>query len=94
MIANPDGPAYFKVANNLNVGLHWHFQDGYAFGADMKPGECTNMGVVARQYTVVLQQCTIGDGACTSSFGASKSVVFSVAQGETYTLTVDAGFFN
>lgn len=94
MIANPDGPAYFKVVNNLNSGLEWFFQTGYALGADMKPGECTNMGVVVQQYTVQLQQCNIGDAACTSNFGPSRSVVFSVAQGETYTLTVDSNFFN
>ncbi len=93
MVANPDGPAYFKVKNNLNSGLEWFFQTSYAFGADMKPGECTNMGVAASQYTVQLQQCNIGDADCTSNLGSSRSVVFSVAQGETYTLTVDGSFF-
>lgn len=94
MIANPDGPAYFKVVNNLSSGLAWSFQDSYAFGADMKPGECTNMGVVVRQYTVRFQQCNIGDGACTSDIGSPRDVVFSVAQGETHTETVDSNFFN
>lgn len=94
MVANPNGPAYFKVVNNLNSGLEWYFQDGYAFGADMKPGECTNMGVAASQYTIQLQQCNISDAGCTSNFGSSRSVVFSVTQGETYTLTVDGSFFN
>ena len=93
MIANPNGPAYFKVVNNLNSGLAWSFQSGYAFSADMKPGECTNMGVAASQYTIELQQCNIGGGACTSTFGATRSIAFSAAQGETYTLTVDSGFF-
>ena len=92
MIANPGGPAYFKVVNNLNSGLEWYFQTGYAFGADMKPGECTNMGVVASQYTIQLQQCNISDAGCTSNFGPTRSMVFSVAQGETYTLTVDGSF--
>ena len=94
MIANPDGPAYFKVVNNLSGGLEWYFQGSYAFGADMKPGECTNMGVAASQYTIQLQQCNISDSGCTSNFGSSRSVAFSVAQGETYTLTVNGSFFN
>ncbi len=93
MIANPNGPAYFKVVNNLSSGLAWSFQNSYAFGAEMKPGECTNMGVAASQYTIELQQCNIGGGGCTSTFGPIRSVVFSVAQGETHTLTVDSGFF-
>jgi len=94
MIANPDGPAYFKVVNNLSSGLEWFFQGSYAFGADMKPGECTNMGVAASQYTIHLQQCNISDADCTSNIGSSRTVVFSVAQGETYTLTVDSSSFN
>lgn len=94
MVANPNGPAYFKVVNNLNSGLEWYFQDSYAFGADVKPGECTNMGVATSQYTIQLQQCNISDAGCTSNFGSSRSVVFSVTQGETYTLTVDGSFFN
>ena len=93
MIANPGGPTYFKVVNNLNSGLEWYFQTGYAFGADMKPGECTNMGVVASQYTIRLKQCNISDAGCTSNFGPTRSIVSSVAQGETYTLTVDGSFF-
>ena len=93
MVANPNGPAYFKVVNNLSSGLGWYFQGSYVFGADMKPGECTNMGVVASQYTVQLQQCNISNAGCASNFGSTRSVVFSVAQGETYTLTVDGSFF-
>lgn len=93
MIANQDGPAYFKVKNNLSSGLEWYL-NSYAFGADMKPGECTNMGVAASQYTVRFQQCNIGDGACTSTFGSPRSIVFSVAQGETHTVNVDSSFFN
>lgn len=94
MIANPDGPAYFKVVNNLSSGLEWYFQGSYAFGADMKPGECTNMGVAASQYTIRLQQCNISDADCTSNIGSSRTIVFSVAQGETYTLAVDSSSFN
>ncbi len=93
MVANPNGPAYFKVVNNLSSGLEWYFQGSYAFGADMKPGECTNMGVVASQYTVQLQQCNISNAGCASNFGSTRSVVFSVSQGETYTLTVDGSYF-
>ncbi len=93
MIANSNGPAYFKVYNNLDSGLDWSFQNSYAFGAEMKPGECTNMGVDARQYTIELLQCEIEDDGCISWFGPTRTVVFSVTEGETYTLTVDSSFF-
>jgi hypothetical protein len=91
-IANPGGPAYFKVINKLSTGLQWSL-DAYPLGADMKPGECTIMGVAASQYTASLQQCNIGDAACTSFFGQTKLVVFSVSQGDTYTLEVNSTYF-
>ena len=92
MIANASGPAYFRVENDLSSGLSWTLS-AYAFGADMKPGECTRMGVSARQYTVELRQCNIGSSACTAYFGPTENVVFSVADGETYTLVVDSSTF-
>lgn len=92
-VANPDGPAFFKVENNLDSGLTWYFVQSYPFGADMKPDECVIMGVDPDQYTVEIQQCNIGDSACTSTIGSSKLIVFSVGQGETYTLTVDINTF-
>ena len=93
IVANPDGPAFFKVQNNLSTGLTW-FLPPYPLAADMKPGECTIMGVASSQYTVEIQQCNIADAACTSYFGVTKFIVFSVGQGETYTLTVDSNTFN
>lgn len=92
-VANPAGPAFFKVENNLSSGLAW-FLPAYAFGADMKPGECTIMGVASSQLTVEVQQCNIGATACTSTFGITKSIVFSVLDGETYTLSVTSNTFN
>ena len=93
IIANPDGPAFFRVENNLSTGLEW-ILPAFAFGADMQPGECTIMGVTSRQFTVDLQQCNIGNDGCTSNFGLSKSIVFSVLDGDTFTLTIDSNFFN
>lgn len=93
IIANAAGPAFFRVENNLNSGLEW-FLPAFAFAADMKPGECTIMGVPSRQYTVELQQCNISDAGCTSNFGPSKVEVFSVLDGETFTLIVDSSTFN
>jgi hypothetical protein len=54
LIANANGPAYFQVENNLSSGLQWYLP-AYAFGADMKPGECTKMGVSSSQFTLELQ---------------------------------------
>lgn len=93
VVANAGGPAFFRVENNLSSGLSWTLP-AFAFGADMKPGECTIMGVVARQYTAELQQCNIGGAACTSTFGPTKMIVFSVLSGETFTLDVASSTFN
>ena len=93
LVANADGPAFFKVENDLSSGLSW-FLPAFAFGADMKPGECTKMGVPSRQITIELQQCDIGGGACTSNFGPTKMIVFSVLDGETFTLEVTSSTFN
>ena len=65
----------------------------FAFGADMKPEKCTIMGVTSRQFSVELQQCNIGDAACTSTFGSVKIIVFSVLDGETFTLDVTSNTF-
>jgi hypothetical protein len=91
-VANPNGPAYFKVENRLNSGLEW-FLPAYAFGADMKPDECTIMGVAASQLTVEVTQCNIGGGACTSTFGPTKMIVFNVSSGDTFTLKVTDNTF-
>ena len=92
IVANAQGPAFMKVVNNLGTGLQWQLS-GYAFGADMKPGECTIFGLSASQHTVSFQQCNIGDAACTSTFGATVQKVFAVANGETYTFEVNASLF-
>lgn len=93
IVANAAGPAYFEVKNNLSSGLAWYLPD-YAFGADMKPGECTKMGVPASQITMELQHCNISNAACTSYFGVTKTIVFSVLGGQTYTLSVTSNTFN
>ena len=93
LVANASGPAFFKVENNLSSGLSW-FLPAFAFGADMKPGECTKMGVPASQFTVELQQCNIGSSSCTSNFGPTKMIVFTVLSGETFTLDVTSSTFN
>jgi hypothetical protein len=94
VVANANASAFFKVINHLDSGLAWNFSDGsYAFGADMKPNECTVFGLNPGGYSVTFQQCNIGDAACTSYFGPTKDVVFSVNSGETYTVDVSGNFF-
>ncbi|GMT47420.1 MAG: hypothetical protein IEMM0007_0986 [bacterium] len=93
VVANAKGPAFLKIINHLDTGLSWVMWD-YAFGADMKPGECTIFGVSAGTHTVELTQCYISDNsACSSNFGTTKTRNFSVADGETYTVDVTEGFF-
>ncbi len=92
VVANAAGPAFFRVENKLNTGLSW-FLPAFAFGADMKPDECTIFGLPAAQYTVELQQCNIGGGACTSSFGPVVMKLFTVEDGETYKLKVKSSTF-
>jgi hypothetical protein len=91
MNTNPD--AFFKVINRLSGGLAWSFSNGLAFGADMKPNECTLVGLNPGGYSATFQQCNISDAACTSSFGPTREVVFSVQNGETYTVEVNSSFF-
>ena len=93
VVANAAGPAFFRVENNLNSGLSWTLP-AYAFGADMKPGECTIFGVTPSQLTVELQQCNIGDAACISTIGPTKMIVFTVVDGETFILDVTNNTFN
>jgi len=92
VVANAAGPAFFRVENQLNSGLSWVLP-AFAFGADMKPDECTIFGLPAAQYTVELQQCNIGGGACTSYFGPVVMKLFTVADGETYKLKVKSSTF-
>lgn len=92
VIANAPGPAFFRVENQLNSGLRWEVPP-YPLVADMKPDECTIFGLAAAQYTVELQQCNIGGGACTSVFGSVVMKVFTVADGETYKLKVKSSMF-
>ena len=92
--ANTSNPsAYFKVVNSLNSGLQWQFNNGIPFGADMKPGECTLFGLSPGGYSVNLQQCNIGNDACTSYFGPVRSEVFTVQSNETHSVTVTASYF-
>ena len=92
-VANANASAFFQVQNKLGGGLEWYLPD-YAFGADMRPGECTVMGVTPSQYTLQLMQCNLtGDSGCTSYNGSTKYITFSVAQDETFKLTVDASTF-
>ena len=92
MVANPTEESFFQVTNGLSSGLQWVIRD-YAFGGDMKPGECNKFGVANGSYTVRLTQCNIDDAACTSTFGSTVSHMFTVASGETYNITVDTVFF-
>ena len=93
IVANPDGPSFFNVANKLSSGLEWVFTDSFAFGADMKPGECTSFGLLAGSYKVDFTQCNIADEACTSTFGSTIQEIITVGDGQTQTITVNNGFF-
>ena len=92
LVGNAQEESFFQVTNNLSSGLQWIIRD-YAFGGDMKPGECNQFGVTNGTYTVRLTQCNIGDAACTSTFGATVSQMFTVASGETYSITVTSALF-
>jgi len=89
--SNPN--EYFQVINQLNSGLTWYFSNAIPFGADMKPSECTLVGLNPGGYAVTFQQCAIADAACTSTFGPTKEVVFSVQNNETYIVEVNSNFF-
>ena len=92
VVANPGWSNNFRVINSLGTGLEWVIQT-YPFGADMKPGECTIMGVSEGSHIVEFTQCNIGDAACISTFGPTIPISFSVTGGETYTIEVTSGLF-
>ena len=92
VVAYPQAESFLKVTNNLSSGLQWNLS-AYAFGADMKPGECTIFGLDAGSYSVEFNQCNIGDSKCTSAFGGTKTEMFSVASGNTYTYDIYLSFF-
>ena len=93
VVANPDGPGFLKVTNRLPTGLQWVLS-AYAFQSDMRPGECTIFGVGTNtSFDLTLTQCNIGSRGCDSTFGPTKTVRFSVVNGETYTIEVSDGFF-
>lgn len=92
VVANPGWSNNLKVINHLATGLEWYLEE-YAFAADLKPAECTIFGLNEGSHTVELTQCNIGDEGCTSTFGPTKAVDFSVIGGQTYTIDVKSGFF-
>jgi hypothetical protein len=92
VVANAGWSNNFKVVNRLDTGLEWIIRT-YPFGADMKPGECTIMGVSEGTHTVDFTQCDIGDAACISTFGSAVPVTFSVSGGETYSIEVTSDLF-
>ena len=91
-VANAQGPAYLKVVNRLDTGLEWRV-DAYAFGGLMQPDTCNIFGVQSGEYMVDLDQCTFSSDSECNFFGTTKSLYFSVEDGETYTINVDKSFF-
>ena len=92
LVANPQEESFFQVTNGLSSGLQWIIR-AYAFGGDMKPGECNKFGVANGSYTVRFTQCSIAGAACTSTFGPTVSQMFTVASGDTYSITVTTDMF-
>lgn len=85
--------SFLEVDNVLNIGIEWYLPD-YAFGAFLRPGECTLFGLRSnRQFELTVTRCTsAGDVDCPNN-GIERIIDFSVADGETYAIVVNEDFF-
>ena len=92
LVANPDGPSYLEVQNTLNTGVEWYLAD-YAFGAFLRPGECTQFGLADGTYDLIISQCASADDYNCPDVVAETTQRFSVADGETHIIVVTADTF-
>lgn len=83
-VVNAHGPAYLKVINNRNEEIFVDLRSIIPLGAHTRSGTCEIFGLPTGFHTVTIEN---------ESGTASKDVDFSLSDGETYTLTVGAGFF-
>jgi hypothetical protein len=88
-----EGESFLKMTNHLNTGLRVYLEQ-FAFGADMRPGVCEIYGMPAGSVSVELTQCNLSDdGGCPDLFGPTRTISFSVAEGETHDIVVTADLF-
>lgn len=83
-VVNPNGPAYLKVINNRDEEIFVDLRSIIPLGAQTRSGACEIFGLPAGTHTITIENESGTD---------SKEVDFSLSDGETYTLTVGAGFF-
>lgn len=94
------GNRYVKVVNNLNVGLQVVFPQ-FAFETNMRPGpgvcEITGLSVSATSFTVEVEitRCVNSEenSDCSSTFGPTRRLNFSLRNGDTHEIVVGSGFF-
>jgi len=83
-VVNPTGPAYLKVINDRDEEIFVDLTSIIPLGAQTRSGACEIFGLPIGDHIVTIEN---------ESGTASKDVDFSLSNGETYTLTVGAGFF-
>lgn len=93
IVANADASSFLEVDNTLNTGIEW-FLGAYAFGAFLRPGECTQFGLLPdTTFDLVVTRCLSASDINCPTDGTQRTITFSVAVGETYAITVDENFF-
>jgi hypothetical protein len=83
-VVNPNGPAFLKVINDRDDEIFVDLTSIIPLGAQTRPGACEIFGLPTGDHTITIEN---------ESGTASKDVDISLSDGETYTLTVGAGFF-
>jgi hypothetical protein len=85
-VVNSNGPSFLKVKNNLKQEVFVDLRNVYALGAELKSGKCEIYGLPSGTYSNIIIE--------NQKTNKSKTLHFTVATGETYTVTVDDDFFN
>lgn len=92
LVANPQENSFLQVENDTNTGIEWYLAD-YAFGAFLRPGECTRFGLTPGTYDLETTRCLSStDYGCPNN-GVNVTESFTVKDGEIYLRVVTEDYF-
>jgi hypothetical protein len=92
LVANAQEDAFLEVENATNTGIEWYLAP-YAFGAFLRPGECTRFGLQPDTYDLETTRCTSSSDYNCPNNGVTVTERFTVNDGETYLIVVTENYF-
>ena len=93
LVANANSTSFLEVENVLPTGIEWYLQ-AYAFGAFLRPGECTQFGIQPNTtFELVITRCTSPSDTNCPNIGTTRTIYFSANSGEIYSILVNDSFF-